>query len=406
MEIRKITPEERIHYSALSQLCFLDGSRWDVREALRNPPTEEKPDHGGRKNNPTWAAFENGKIISGMVVNAYTIRMNGHEVKMGGIGGVATRPEARGKGLIRRLSRPAFEEMRETGQVYSFLYPFSYEYYRKLGYELCHAYRRATIPIEEFSAFPYPDRLVSHEPEDSHEPFAKVYGEFARDRNLSVVRSEENWKWLLNRDPYTKLQFTYIHYDGSGNPASYVLYETDKNNGNGNIVSVRELCWTTPEGLRAIFGFFGKMSSEYKSVRWNVPDGLNIQAILPNPYGVEWATRAVGMNRIVDVPAVLAMHPAPAGSGRVTIGVSDAFCPENTGLYYMEWEGGQLSVKQKAEAFTNADMETAVTTLAQLTTGYLTPEEAQYRTDTAVRGARDALRALFPKKNLYLMERF
>jgi predicted acetyltransferase len=404
MEIRKIAQGEHIHYSALTQLCFLDGHRWDVREALRNPPKEEQPDHGGRMGNPTWAAFEGGKIISGMVVNAYTIRMNGHEVGMGGIGGVATRPENRGKGLIRQLSIPAFKEMKEVGQVYSFLYPFSYEYYRKLGYELCYPYRQATIPIEQFGGFPYPERFVAHEPEDDYAPYAKIYEAFAGDKNLSVVRGEANWKWMLNRDPYTKMQFTYLNYDKNGVPNAYLLYETDK--GSGNTIRVRELCWSNPEGLFNVFGFFGKMGSEYRSVRWNVPYGLEIQAVMPNPYGVEWTTRAVGMNRVVDVPTALAMLPAPAGNGRVRIGISDDFWPENTGLYTIEWEGGSLTVTHTAESFAPADMEMAVTTLAQLVTGYITPGEARYRSDVALRGKWDELTALFPRRDMYLMERF
>jgi predicted acetyltransferase len=407
MEIRKITPEERIHYSAICQVCFLDTRRRDIREALRNPPEEEAPDWGGRKGAPVWAAFEKGKMLSGLTVNPYVIRMNGHEVKMGGIGAVVTLPEARGKGLIRRINRPVFDAMREEGQVYSFLYPFSFDYYRKFGYEHCYARRNAIIPIKEFAKFPYPERFTAHEPEDSHEPYARIYGEFTRNYNLAVVRDESNWKWMLNRDPYMKLQFTYLNYDASGNPNAYVLYETEVRGHEGShAIKIREMCWTSPEGLFAVFGFFGKLGSEYRVVKWNVPYGVNVQAILPDAYDVDWKINAAGMNRIVDVPAVLAMQPAPAGSGRVSIGVSDAFCPENTGLYRLEWEDGHLTVGKHAEAFTHADMETNVTTLAQLTTGYINASEARFRSDTVIRGDVDMLNALFPKKDLYIMEGF
>jgi len=403
MEIRKLIPEERIQYTALCESVFLEGKRWDVREAIRNPK-EEKTDGN---HPPVWGAFEKGTLLSAMQINPYTLNMNGHKVQMGGIGGVATRPEARGKGLIRRLSRPAFEEMRAMGQVYSFLYPFSYEYYRQFGYEMCYPCHQATIPISQFKHFPYPDNLKAHEPEEDHAPFKQIYEDFSRGRNLSAVRTEKDWKGLLNRDPYLRLQFTFLNHDEAGNPSSYVLYETGvKSHNNQSVIKIRELCWTTPQSLHEIFGFFGKMGSEYGAVRWHVPDGLNIMAILPDPYGIDWKINGVGMNRIVDVPAVLSMHPAPTGSGCVTLGVTDAFCPENTGLYRMEWEAGKLTATRHAEAFAQADMETAVTTLAQLVTGYATPGEVIYRQDTAIRSGFDALEMLFPKKDLYLLERF
>jgi predicted acetyltransferase len=404
MEIRLIKPDEQIQYAALCQICFLDIGRRDIREQRRNPP-EERPDHGGRTGSPVWAAFEDGEMVSAMTVNPYVMRMNGHEVKMGGIGAVATRPESRGKGYIKKINYPMFEAMIAEGQIYSFLYPFSFEYYRNFGYEHCFHRRTATIPISQFAKFPYPERFVAHEPEDSNEPFARIYEEFARDRNLSIVRSEHSWKWMLNRDPYMKLQFTYLNYDANGVPNAYLLHDREKVDGS-NVIRVRELAWTTPEGLHAVFGFFGKMGSGYKSVRWIVPCDVNVQAILPDPYSVEWSTRAAGMNRVMDVPAVLALQPAPKGNGRVSIGITDHFWTSNTGLYHLEWENGNLTVKKTDESFTHADMETNVTTLAQLTTGYINAAESVYRKDTVIRSAKNELADLFPKKKLYLLEGF
>ncbi|MCL2498802.1 MAG: GNAT family N-acetyltransferase [Defluviitaleaceae bacterium] len=406
MEIRRITPEERIQYDAICQICFLDIRRRDIREELRNPPEEQKPDYGGRKGAPVFAAFENGKMLSALTVNPYVIRMNGHEVKMGGIGAVVTLPEARGRGLIKKINTPVFEAMREEGQVYSFLYPFSFEYYRKFGYEHCYARRNARIPIEQFEKFPYPKQFVPHEPDDGCEPYARIYETFTRGRNLAVVRDEGNWKWMLNRDPYMKSQFTYLNYGADGTPNAYLLYEAEKNSldDGGNAIKIRELCWTSPEGLYAAFGFFGKMGSEYRAVKWSVPYGLNIQAILPDPYDVEWRINAAGMNRIVDVPAALAMQSVPAGSGRVHIKVNDDFWPANSGTYRLEWENGNLTATCVQVA--DIDMETHVTTLAQLTTGYIDASEARYRSDTVIRGDINALNALFPKKYLYLLEGF
>jgi predicted acetyltransferase len=324
---------------------------------------------------------------------------------MGGIGAVVTLPEARGRGLIRQINGPVFEAMRAEGQVYSFLYPFSFAYYRKFGYEHCYARHNAVIPIDQFGGFPYPKRFVPHEPEDSHEPYARIYDAFTRTRNLAVVRDEGSWKWMLNRDPYMKRQFTYLNYNADSTPNAYLLYEADlKGHEGSNAIRIRELCWTEPAGLSAVFGFFGKMGSEYRVVKWTVPQGVNIQAIMPDSYGVDWKINAAGMNRIVDVPAALAMQPPPPGSGCADIKVTDDFWPDNSGTYRLEWENGNLTAKRHDS--TEPDMETRVTTLAQLTTGYINAAEARYRSDVIIRGDMEKLNALFPKKDIYLLEGF
>jgi len=415
MEIRKLaTAAERLHYAAICAVCFLDGRRRDLRTEIKDAEKaaaeaadtdEALPYDGAISGSPTWGVFINGKMQSATVVNDYTIRMNGADVKMGGIGGVVTLPEARGQGLIRRLMRPIMDDMRESGQIYSFLYPFSYDYYRKFGYELCYDRRTAKIPMEQFAKFPYPAKFIAHEPGDDWTPYSKIYDAFIKDRNLAVVRKEASWKWLLNRDPYKDLKFTYLNYGADGEPNAYLLYDRTKIDG-ANYISVRELAWTSVEGLHSIFGFFGRMAAEYRGVQWNIPDGVNIQAILPNPYAIDWKINAIGMNRIVDVEAVLALHPAPTGTGRLAIGVTDAFYPDNTGLYRLEWESNNLSVTKKAETFITADVETNVTTLAQLTTGYIDAFAAQYRQDTVIRSGLAEMAALFPRKDLYLLEGF
>jgi len=405
MEIRKITQEERIHFDAINYECFVGMRGTDIRAQLNNPPETPTEDDDDDSHSPVWAAFENGKMMSGMVVNNYTIRMNGHNVQMGGIGGVVTKPEARGKGYVRRIMRPVFDEMREMGQVYSALYPFSFPYYRNFGYEMCYPRQYVTVNMDQLSKFPYPNNITPHEPNDAIEPYMQIYNAFIANRNMAVVRDEAAWKRMLKRDPYLKREFTFLNRDANGTPNAYVLYGVNKSN-DTNYLNIRELCWTEPAGLHAMLGFFGKLSAEFRGIQWNVPDGLNLQAILPDPYSVTWENKAIVMNRIVDVPAVLAMQPAPIGNGVLTIGVTDAFIPENTGLYRIEWERGRLSVSKNAESFATADMETNVTALAQLTTGYISAAEVRYRNDTVVRDKVVELALLFPKKDLYMLEGF
>ena len=326
--------------------------------------------------NEIWAAFDyKGKMCSAVTVTPVTLRINGRDTPTGAIAGVVTRPESRGRGYIGHIMRYAIPNMLANGQVFSLVYPFSFRYYRKFGYEICYPYQQVTIPIEMFNHYPYPSQTEAFSKGDDIAPFMDVYESFTKDRNLSAVRSKEDWTRILNRDPYMDLHFTYLHYDSAGRADSYVFYNPVKENG-GHILQIEECCWRTVYGLHRILGLFGKLSSEYEFVRWNAPNDLDIHALFPEPRSIIWNTQPAGMIRIVDVVGALSRLTAPEGVGSLSIGVTDEFLPENTGVYQIKWESGNLSVSQQNDG--EVELDTNIETLAQLITGYTSPHEALY----------------------------
>jgi len=401
MEIRKVSPIERIQFNGISSTVFLDTRRQDIRAQLQNPE-EHIGDHEYDDN--CWGAFdEKGTLHSGFIINAYDMRMNGHNVKMGGIGAVITKPESRGQGLVRKVFDHTFPIMIERGQVFSFLYPFSYEYYRNFGYDICYSYNKINIPMECIEGYKYPRNIAPHEPGDDIQPFIDMYEEFTRDRNLAIVRSRDTWEYMLNRDPYKDLKFTYLNRDENGVPNAYVLYGQQKSGEYGNRLVIRELVWRTPQGLRDIFGFFSRLN-EFGVVEWNAPCDFHVHTMFPEAYDLRWSVNGCGMNRIVDVKAGLETLRAPEGSGKVVVDVTDGYWKDNTAKYQIEWDAGNLTVKKGVAS--EPDMAVSVQTLAQLVTGYLTPTEVALKKDTAVYGDILKLEKLFPKQRLYILERF
>ena len=64
------------------------------------------------------------------------VNVEGEIVKMGGITGVTTYPEYAGRGLIHKLMAKCLEHMRTERQFISFLCPYSFPFYRKMGWEI------------------------------------------------------------------------------------------------------------------------------------------------------------------------------------------------------------------------------------------------------------------------------
>ena len=292
-------------------------------------------------------------------------------------------------------------------QVYSFLYPFSFGFYRKFGYEHCNSILEAKIPLRQMGRFPFPGAAQAYEPGDDAGSYARLYETFARGRNLSVVRDEGAWRRILDRDPYKKLQFTYL-LGPKDSPTAYVLYDSKRVRGKSYSLYVKELCFQSTQGLYDALGFLGRLSPECQHMFWNVPQGVNAHMLCSDLYDIELTEQAFGMGRVVDVLAALGGLHAPThpSGGRVSIKVVDDFINENTGFYQVEWESGTLSAKRLGMSVGACDLETSVMGLMQLVSGFATPEMAECRRDTIVSGNRELLHALFAKRRMYIMERF
>lgn len=76
-------------------------------------------------------------------------QVRGKIFNMGGIWGVATRPEARRQGYCRRVLTELLTAVRDSGAVFTTLYPFRESFYERLGYTTfpCPSKPASTRPI-------------------------------------------------------------------------------------------------------------------------------------------------------------------------------------------------------------------------------------------------------------------
>ena len=145
MEIRKILPEEHIDILKLRSVSY--NSRKDFSD-----PEKMKLGYEMIR-----ALFDDsGKPCSTASIEPFTVRFNGKNAQMGGIGSIATLPQERNKGYVRKLLKFCCEEMRENGQIFSYLFPFSNPYYRQFGYECCNQMQVVSMPLNAFEGLKAP----------------------------------------------------------------------------------------------------------------------------------------------------------------------------------------------------------------------------------------------------------
>lgn len=80
-----------------------------------------------------WAGYEGDSISCSCVAFPQKIWFGHSEIQGGAVGEVGTLPERRRRGFAEAMLRDALRFRRESGDLITFLWPFSYRYYRKLG---------------------------------------------------------------------------------------------------------------------------------------------------------------------------------------------------------------------------------------------------------------------------------
>ena len=401
MDIRIATPKEHLTYNLLGDVCFFG----TVDEGYRDWYNDLEK-HGKGHENVLAGIDDQGKLIAGLRMINYRMHFDGQFVDMCGIQGVVTAPEARASGVMTKVLDKCLHMMKEKGQIFSVLFPFSYGYYRKFGYEIAYQLRKAEIPIGVFCKYPFPkDAIRFWNKGDDIADIKAVYDVFKKNYNYAIDRDDENWKALTKDDALVTKRYTYIHYDVNNKPDAYIMFKADDRKlDNTQVLSIDELAWTNKDGLLAMFGFIGGLRPQADKVHWDVPEGVDLFSMFPEATDVILNVRPSVMTRIVDLPKVLARLRAPSqGSGKVVIDVVDKSLPCNTGKYALSWENGVLSVEKTEQS---PDMSTTIEAMVQMVLGYATPDIAAHCKDTTIHSQQNALMDLFPKKNLYLWEKF
>lgn len=396
MEARKIRPEEHIDALKILSVAF----RWS--RDFSGADEEPEKFYDGYE---TWRATfsDDGKMCSALEISPFKFKFDGHVVNMAGVGGVISLPEERNKGYVRELFKYCFNEMRENKQWFSFLYPFSNEYYRKFGYEASSKKVKYTIPLSSFRHFPNIGEVKHYIPgtDDSH--IRHMYDSFIADKNLAVVRTDILWNRHIGEDPYKNNQYTYVWYNSQGNPKSYITFKCDKRQDFGANVLVKELVWLDSDALVGIFSFLSGFVPNYRDFIWETTELHNLSLLFQEPSNIKTEIYSSGMNRIVDLEKILTLKSHPEGEGSLAFKIHDNFLEWNNGTFAVTWNRDGVEVEKKN---CSPDLSCSIQVLTQLITGYVSIEDFIWNKDLKVHGNLKLLSNYFKKKSLYINESF
>ena len=355
-----------------------------------------------------WAAYcpETGEMMSALLVTEFKVRFDGCACKMGGVGGAATLPQYRRRGGIRGCFAAALPQMYESGCDFSYLYPFSTAFYRKFGYESCVQKYQTTVDLGmlQVPAGKGYFRLA----EDACPMTAEIR---ALDRlweerfNMMVLHQPEYYRWTEEEDPAAKQEFTYVCFDGQGQPCAYTTFRRKAESGGCDLVCSRFL-FRDREGFRGLMELFKRLSAGHRYVKFLLPAIPALQYLLPewSMGAAAWTVQPAGMVRVVNACAVLE-KARYRGSGRVVLSLEDQQIPQNCGVFAVEFrEGAAVSVARTAE---EPDALLTMPAFSALMAGTCEFIHAQAWLDgLTVKNAAAPLDRVFYRKPMMIVDRF
>ena len=393
IDYRKITPEEKLHLARLQGFVFsFDPNEKEIREKIEKGAYDSSNTYG--------AVDENGTLLAGMEVIPYTMWFDGQTVPMYGIGGVASVPEARRQGNIRKIFEKVFADIYEKGAVFSHLYPFSYDYYRRFGYEQCGAANRYTLLTAPARALP--NTGTAHEfGKDSpvRNDLIAVYEAFAARHNTMLSRTEKRWDEVFDMPLFGPTRL-YYWKDAAGAIKAWVKFAKKD-----ETMEINDIAWTDHDSMLGILQFMGMFDGAAPKIALTASPELIPQLYWNDLYEIKTDSTAwLGMNRVINAQRALELMKKPDEAGAFTIAVTDGFAAWNNHTYRVQYDENACSVAEADGV--QADIAVSERALMLLVLGVYPLEQIALRSDVQMSGNQALLAKVFPAKKLLIADYF
>ncbi|GAB6992531.1 GNAT family N-acetyltransferase [Paenibacillus pini] len=360
MEIRNVRLDELEKSLELAQYAFQYMLNEEEKKEAQEKYIPER----------NWGLFEDEQLVAKLVIIPLEVYLHGRVFSMGGIGGVASWPEHRRSGWVSLLLRHALQVMNDSGQMLSFLHPFSVAFYRKFGWEMLSDFKKYIVTTDKFPPKEIVEGKVCRDVVDIA-TLDRIYQKYAIEYNGTLVRDESWWeRSVLDDDGHTA-----VFYNASGEASGYLLYKIENKE-----LLVDEFVYLTDEARVGLWTFLSNHDSMVtKIVFTNIPANDMLPYTLPDPrIGQEFVP--YGMARIVNVKRLLEAFPfkPTEHEGHWKIQIKDRDAPWNEGIWSVNINGeGKSTVGLLNETANDGDEKLScdISTFSAMLIGYMRPTE-------------------------------
>lgn len=348
MIIRELFPEEKYKCSALMGTAF--NFSIDIEQQKNELLSED-----------SFGAFldDNETLMAQVVAKDYSSFLYGNEFGTLGIAGVSTYPQYRRNGCIRQIMKHLFSLSENKKWIISYLYPFSFDYYRQFGYERAFQTKSIRFPLRSLSKIERYSEAVLYNSKDLLPDLSKAYSKFAKKNNGMLTRTDYR-EWCS--DPYKSLNYTYLFYTDDKIPDGYINFKINSNN-----IVVNEMAYYSPKTLLNILGFLRMYDGQYTDVIiHNVDLYSDFESYIGEFRNVSYEIYDGPMVRILDVKEYLKKIIKPSFDFVLAIKINDIYIDKNNKTFKLEYNNNLLNITETQE---KADIECDISTFSSIATG-------------------------------------
>ncbi len=404
MIVRKIKRDELKRCAQLAALAFefpMEGAEQSP-EAFGRQLTEHPNDAADANWDSQWAAFDDDgeTMMATFAVIPWRANFDGHEVVMGGIGGVASLPQYRRGGAVRRCFEAALPDMYARGMTLSYLYPFSNAFYRKFGYEIACDEAVWRLKLAALPSLEAPGRWKLSEPgSDLAADVRAIDAVRQRRYNCMVLGGDTEYRWTA-ADPFVKREYVFVYYDAAGVPSAYAQIRARP----GEELNCVRSCFNDRAGLEGLLALLKRYAADHSHATLVMPADVDPRALFKefSLGSVERRLLQRGMARVVNVEKALSLARMK-GEGRLRVAVADAQIPENSGTFEVEFAPGAENDVRRTDAA--PDVEMTIQDFSRLIVGCCALD-ADWLPDVKVNGDLERARQVFYPKGNYIVQKF
>lgn len=400
MITRLLKKEEELEFQKVQSIAFEKEYKEEISEDQNDRICSEKIG--------VFHESEN-KLMGCLQVNEYCCRYDGKKVLLGGIGGVATLPQFRRNGVIRCAMGYALQSMYEKGHTFSYLYPFSMQYYRKFGFEAGSKLYEWRIPIKELPLKKTKGWVEQLFPGDNTSELLEIYHKFYQDYNLSVIReiySEE----LEKENLLKKKRYVFLYRNEQGKATGFFVmnkeYEENKRIMQciPSFKNYNDFLFLDIDAIYGMFSFIKQaFGSHYDFLKIALPSNICMATLVGENNEVQCQMSYEGMVRVVNVEKALSMCKCK-DTGSVCVEISDEMLPQNQGRWKVIFsENDQNRVERTME---DPDISLSINDFSSLICGARELDDVNYMPSVNVHKNITELEKIFYRKKCHIAELF
>lgn len=359
---RSVRPEEVDRAGDVGAIAF-GGETDDWRRSFRNNVDQHGLDC-------VIVVEHEGEIVSSMQVVPEGMRFGEATLPAAAVAGVGTIPEARRIGCAAAMLEEATRRMRAWGAAASPMWPFSFVYYRKFGWEIGGEAR--VVKWKRDIAWKIEPRgEVAPVTADDTDAVASVWEATAGNHRCATATESRDYAGRFQRY-LGKPDWGGLIVRVDGKPAAYALYHTPERK-EGEESPSFEIMEMRSVDAAAEIGILNALAemSEYPTLLAHRPADDRLRSIAVNPRDLVTRLADSFGFRVVDPAQILRTLRTNAPLPPVHIHVEDALL--GSGTWKVAFPGGPAEVEKTAA---EPDLACSITAFSQIASGFLKPAVA------------------------------